>query len=971
MANNITEYLGQLQEIANQNLELLKTLNESFLSEKSHITTTIAGESISIPSFLGLESRLVNIENNFQHLVDAPKTGDAVFMLPNGSQKITMNGYGVALPSFNIDEISDFKVNQNDILKDFLTPQPYIYFPLKNITQNIKHFNVKKIAIKNGELISSVFPKDNTKPSIKVEYSDIKKKLFLFKDNVDYVEYDTLMRLEPSQAPKQGRWTIKKIEDNLIDENFSERYSLELNESLDYTIDSGTIRKRLERGMKLVTGDDRVMMEVEDVAYDLRKVVVRITNGAYANLSTVNGTTTNTLFLYSEVDVNREVKITLEEDQYILIFIAVCNDTTNAIGIWNEGLAIDTFKLQMGDKLFNDYYKENVNNIGDKLLGITNMVNTVVDDISYENFEKMSEKIPVINPDGLKIVEINGHLTKNIQIENIKNLHSQKEQFKSDLDNINKEITDTNNILSELTFDGDSESRNIYVEQLRTLNNKKSDIIKNINSIILEINNNAQDTSIPLEANKYRLRGFIDVPDANVIKIIVEYQYVNADASSTPTEYNINNKTFSSWNRYSTIYRYKNVRFENNRYKFEYPVNEDIKFNQIDIPVSQGESVNVRVKYIYEAGFPFIEFTSKNSNIVNFQFPKEFIKNAELFSILEENTNEWREANFNNILTQKGIDVHVGDKIQDQDKVYFHNPLNISSGFFTPERRIIPLSDKLINMDLELKKISDEIFGTSSTDLSISIINEDIEVPIYPGKVNEIQTKGFDEMQVDKSDDTKKGTVITIKLANNTTRPLKLFTMFPGAIVSEINGNTKSVFEPNDYLNIFINQPVNKSDGSINPDGMKSQVYNQFLYFRNKNIYDNENWYESFESGIKYDTDNILASDEDHIKLVNKDSNGAALYPKISDPADLTIGGDTLSYYKSINPGQYLLVNLVWECRGITKDSISKTTGFDIRTSLYQEPQNYIVKVTTHSTNNITQRIIREPQRKDVWKPQI
>ena len=63
----------------------------------------------------------------------------------------------------------------------------------------------------------------------------------------------------------------------------------------------------------------------------------------------------------------------------------------------------------------------------------------------------------------------------------------------------------------------------------------------------------------------------------------------------------------------------------------------------------------------------------------------------------------------------------MSDKILDQDVTFFHKPENISSGFYTAERRIIPLRDKLKTMDDEITRISDEISGDTSEQLQVSV----------------------------------------------------------------------------------------------------------------------------------------------------------------------------------------------------------------------------------------------------------
>ena len=69
-------------------------------------------------------------------------------------------------------------------------------------------------------------------------------------------------------------------------------------------------------------------------------------------------------------------------------------------------------------------------------------------------------------------------------------------------------------------------------------------------------------------------------------------------------------------------------------YKFEMEANNDNinepSFNQIDIPISQGETVDIRLKLVYDFGYPFVHTSSTWSKIVNIKFPEEYLKDVQI-----------------------------------------------------------------------------------------------------------------------------------------------------------------------------------------------------------------------------------------------------------------------------------------------------------------------------------------------------
>ena len=55
---NVINYLEQLQQLTNTNLEILKTLNDSFFTKKNHLIAHVNDASYVIPSFLSLENKI-------------------------------------------------------------------------------------------------------------------------------------------------------------------------------------------------------------------------------------------------------------------------------------------------------------------------------------------------------------------------------------------------------------------------------------------------------------------------------------------------------------------------------------------------------------------------------------------------------------------------------------------------------------------------------------------------------------------------------------------------------------------------------------------------------------------------------------------------------------------------------------------------------------------------------------------------
>ena len=662
--NSITECLNQMIALTKKNLAILKAVNDSFYTKKNHLAVLVEDETYVIPSFISLESRIEALENNLQNIVDAPLTGEAFTYYDGTTQKIELSGYSTTPNHVELNQPSSFNVETNNIFKDFMTPNPYVKFDIQSIPNNIKHVNVKKIALYNESLINAIQAIAGDTGG-QIDFADAEKILYGYEEYTDYTMYNTIKRLPIRSGISQGEYDILEIIDNYQDSNFEEYYELVIDRDPVYYIKNGTIQKNIQAGDHLVTYNDKVMLEVTEVNPTSHKIIVKVLYGAYADLQ---DRTSNNPDLYrikyyksnQDIDATKYVNIPLEEDKYIMVFIAPINDTTNTQSPWGVGMFMDVDNLVIPDPnnpgeniSFRNYYNAYVNNVGDALVSIANMMDDdeQVSRLTYQQFVAVADIQPKVNEDLIKVTQINKHLNDTKSVKAIRNLYDQKNQYKSELDVVQRNIDRVTKDLAELSFDDSTNSRTVYETQLSEYNNKKIELVNSINQVIQEISLNANNSETPIENAKYRIRGFINttldsviVPEyVQVIKIDVEYRYKNR-SSFTGNAETYNDYIYSDWNKMNSIYRKRIPYYENNMFKYEWEeLNDDTNnpsFNQIDIPITQGEIVDIRVRFVYNLGYPFAEFTSSWSNIYTQEFPQEFTQNVEVLDIIAENNRE-------------------------------------------------------------------------------------------------------------------------------------------------------------------------------------------------------------------------------------------------------------------------------------------------------------------------------------------
>lgn len=1010
--NSISECLAQMVNLTKKNLAILKAVNEAFYTKRDHLAVVVDDETFVIPSFISLESRIESLEYNLENIINAPLTGEAFTYFDGTTQRLELSGYHTAPAHVDIEPVTKFGVETNNIFKDFMSPNPFVKIDMQSIPNNIKHAVVRKVSIHelSTDLRDAIagLSTDGT-----VDFADVEKVLYAYTEGADYTVYDTIRRLPIRKGIAQGEYEIVDIVDNYQDANFDEFYELELNSDLVYFINNGTIQKDIKIGDTLVTYNDKVMLEVMDINYVKRTLVVKVTQGAYADLQdkTSGNPSLYKLKYYKEnTDINntKYINVPLEEDSYVVIFVAPINDTTNTQAPWGKGIFINTDDLIMdvdGENMsFRTYYDKYVNNVGDALMGITSMMDDdqQVSRLTPVQFDLIRSIKPVINKDIIEVTQINKHLNDTKSIKTIRNLYNQKSQYKMELETIQRSIDQLNKELSELSFDDTKNSRTVYETQLTEYNLKKIELVDAINKIIQEIAINANNSETPIENAKYRIRGFIptalqdinaDIPDyVNVIKIDVEYRYKNK-SSFTGNAKTFNDYVFSDWNKMSSIYRRRVPKYENNMYKYEWEADNgdtnNPSYNQIDIPITQGEIVDIRVRFIYNLGYPFAEVSSDWSAIYTQEFPVEFTKNLEILDIIAENNDEIKTKHFENILEQKGIIQHVEDGIQDQTIKYLHKAESIASGFVNNERRVIPLDEKLHDFSEAIEYLKTEVFGVSSYNLLVTLSDNNNNMVLKPDVINKFHTFSFKNaigqsniINFGGSESDPQNAAIsqlTLTLYNNGMYDMKLHSLFPGSSSQVLNNDADNTLFPISEYALEGKSVYMMLDAREGDEFYTAQRYNQFLYFR-RVLTDVMNTPELYGTGdiasIFVQNDNIddagipsnkLLGNENNIievfpdfstigNLMSGAANGsrfACLYPYIGSIS--TLCNDTGDTFIILAPGESISIpiNFVYWFKESPFDTelrtasqmksrtVSRMLAFDVRTSLYQDPITY------------------------------
>ena len=210
------------------------------------------------------------------------------------------------------------------------------------------------------------------------------------------------------------------------------------------------------------------------------------------------------------------------------------------------------------------------------------------------------------------------------------------------------------------------------------LTSQKINIVDNINIYRNDVKNYAK--------SKFRIRGVTDPTEViaylkssygdktDVIGIDIRYKYVTA-TKETSNNVNIGSTVFTDWVKQPSIERQRKLVYKNtSSYYIDYvnynDVTNPIKWNQIDIPIMQGEDVILQVRYKLNVGQPFIDLYTPWSSEITQEFPSEMKEITELSSIIQNNENDTISAIFNKTLINDGYTKHISGRLIENDNAY-------------------------------------------------------------------------------------------------------------------------------------------------------------------------------------------------------------------------------------------------------------------------------------------------------------
>lgn len=879
--NSIKEYYTKLQGLYSQCYDMLTTINKSMSTKASEISMTLTNvdgttQKVKVPSFLYLENRLEELSMNMSSLYSVPKTGEA-WMSSNGdTMKIVLekNNVSPVTPTITTQSIIA-RYKDNNFLKDLVSPKTYVKIDISNLPIDGDSILMKKIILHDTDLYDTLNQKG-------IEtYGDFVAALYNYKKGSDYDEYDNTIDLPIKSNKYTSNFNILTVDDEYTESSTKKvTYTLHLDTIEYYNIDDTTISYTLKAGDIIYIDNNVATWKVKNVNTDNMEVRIEEVVGHVA-LQTTKENSNMTFHIYdTSLENSGYAEIPLEEDTYVIVFLAIVRNGIRSE--WSSPLFINlssTYVMDEGGNYIQDsygnnltyteYYKKYCTNIGDLILGITKTAYPQVSNYTSTQLQEIEEGTAMQQAVSntfdediiLQVVPINKHLVDDVTTDEIKQLHEEKAQISQQLLTLESSINEVTNTLATTDFSKDTTNTQENLKsQLTNYYNQRIELQKQQNSIIDTIN--VKSTSLTVTGNsvKYRVRGVTSTSsldtyikenvDENIelIGLDVEYKYKSTLKDTTSVTV-VNSSTFTDWNKLPTIERDREVVFTSSGYGIEFvdynSTSNIIKWNQIDIPIQQGEDVIIRLRYKLNIGQPFMSIYTPWSDEKTITFPSQYKDDIDLTTILDQNSDDTITAAFSKTLIENGYASHIQDKVVTSEHTFYHIPESIYSGFNTPENKMISLKDKLYDINSSIEDCRTLLDENSNASYEVYLQYDNVNIPLSNTVVNNVNI--YNNTQI-KDIFIKKKMKIIVK--NTGSVRLKLYSIFPGNTETPLLNtnidayNTKIVNY--ERIPLIVNNEV------------KGQVLGQYIYFR-----ENSPW---TGIGVYLSNTNQNLSDENNIK---------------------------------------------------------------------------------------------------------
>ena len=935
MADNTTlsDFLAELGVDINNMQEFLLKLNQMLTTSAPTVTftQTLANGTVNeipIASHAYLVSRITDIDNKFNSLLNA--NGNRVEVISDGITKsFELQDISAVIKDLNavstktVTNPEYFNVKTNWFFESFLSPLIYIDLDVSNIiTSDVDKFEITRIIIPNTPAAIAYF--DNTyKGQNDLRYDIVTTTLG--NNNITYTVDVNEQSLPPARSKNSGNFQITNLISSNVIENIAGQTAIITVNS--YTLDNinyaeyqegvvGSIQKSLAIGDILITSNNSEY-RITSINLNSRSVILtKIYGNEPISAPIIAGGIGSILSIKPDLLTIDKLQVNVGfNERQILFFRPISTRLKATTSQYSQGFGIYTNELKIQSSgtevTLAQYYQDF---ISDFSLLFT----------EYSKEKKIPTSIGVIPTEptlllgNFKISQDNAHIKQDIDVNNVKasiaSLTTLKTQIAAKdtaINNLRIAINTNSNLQPEVRANNLLEQKSL-TDQRATLSTQYSSTVSTIATAL-------STTPALIKPPTYSVKGMWDIPQASlspdgyglqqIVQFRVKYRILNASGQSAATT-ETTAGIVSAYKEFLTKARFKEFSETTGSYQWasENVQNPNIiHCNQLEIPIGKGETIEIQIQSLSEAGWPDSPVESVFSNTITIPFPEnlEVIEDSTVVS--QRIFADEAQINFKNELNAQGLDLHLGTAFSQSDKYYAHRAEDIASGFFSIGGGIINLFSKLQTITNTLEGIQTAL-ASGTGKLKVSILDgAGNQITVNNGQTIELNAGNYKD-QIKNGNNFDHGSIIvrqyTLQLENTSQTALQLISALNGALgqIATVSNPINSPSEPYhtslryDLAPLVINSNLDGTIGGFkNKNGYQSsQVKGQIIYNRAKSV-------DLSNSLIEGDRLAITSQDPANISY-NTTNTGYTNYNYQGNVINGTTVPYTLGHYLPFNP---------------------------------------------------------------------
>ena len=685
--NSFAQNVAELTNNANIAIASLNAVTESIIGDDASVIVDLPNDtSVTIISNNNILHRLSAVEDT----VKAFTSGQGSVKLVDGTnRKIQVTTIPITPEKIeNIDQVTNFNINNNWFFEDLMFPKMTVTFNLKGkVDDDSDRIKMNRVIIdlsnNKGEILNFYNEYINGK---KLSYAGLID-ILNSNDILSYYEDDQIIDFPLYEDEYVGKFNVLNKE--IIDGNLY--YYLD---SIYYGMNN-KYDQNVSNNIKLKIGDKLRFQQSIYVINNIDEASNRIDLKCEIGFDIIG--LNDNLYFYNEPFKSKNINIAIGINEINCIFFKAVNENYNIVSNnWSDmtSFVSNDLILENNNITLEEYYMQYVSDFGAEWIAqakerkvsaynglIPNTVNLVANDF--------------------KVVQINTQINSALDTTEIKNVQAQIVTLKSNIKTLRNTISKQK---ADLTNSTDQKDRTYLQELIATNTNKLDSIVTEYNSNVDYLNTYLVENKAATNSPKYRVRGFFAVPEyqykdpinklgkQEIIGFDIKYRYLKMDETGVPLttfEYTNSNSNkvsavFSDWNIVKSIYKEKKLNEESGIYEWVAENDADgtqININQVDIPISDGEKVEFMVRAVSEAGYPENPLKSEWSNSVVIEFPSNLSTTDQLVNILNDAKSESISIKLEDTLKSSGYYTHINDEVIspiDNTVMYHHDAKNIS-----------------------------------------------------------------------------------------------------------------------------------------------------------------------------------------------------------------------------------------------------------------------------------------------------